>query len=104
VQSSVRVARREPRPRNELKGLAGRLEVKLRACSTALGDPVDSYLHVGTGALRLVLDEAWLRQQAAAARTRQQLEQLVSELSERIQLDYLQFSSSPGGLRCRGAA
>jgi len=71
------------------------LEVKLRSCSTALGDPVDSYLHVGTGALRLVLDGAQLRR-AAAARARQQLEQLVSELSGRIQLDYLQFPSTAG--------
>ena len=71
------------------------MEVKLRSCSTALGDPVDSYLHVGTGALKLVLDGAQLRR-AAAARARQQLEQLVSELSGRIQLDYLQFPSSAG--------
>ena len=72
------------------------MEVRLRACSTALGDPVDSYLLVGTGALRLVLDEAWLRQQAAAARTRQQLESLVRKLSESMQLDYAQFSSLAG--------
>ena len=72
------------------------MEVRLRACSTTLGDPVDSYLHVGTGVLRLVLDEAWLRQQAAAARTRQQLESLIRKLSESIQLDYAQFSSLAG--------
>ena len=95
MQSSVRVARDKPRPRDKLEGVAGRLEVKLRSCSTALGDLVDSYLHVGTGSFRLVLDEAQLRR-AAAARTRQQLEQLVYELSGRIQLDYLQFPSTAG--------
>ena len=96
MQSLVRVLRVGPRRRDVLEGLAGRLEVKLRACSRAQGDSVDSYLHVGTGALRLVIDEAWLRQRVPAAKSRQQLEQLVSELSEKIQLDYAQFSMVVG--------
>ena len=97
MQSLVRVARDKPRPRDKLEGLAGRLDVSLRACSRDLGDTVDSYLHVGTGALSLVVDEAWLRQRAAAAKARGQLERLVSELSGRIQLDYMQFASVGGG-------
>jgi len=96
VQSSVRVARGKPRPRDRFEGLAGRLEVRLRACSKELGDPVDSYLHVGTGALMLAIDEARLRQRAAAARSRRQLERLVSELSGELQLDYAQFSALAG--------
>jgi len=96
VQSLVRVARGKPRPRDRFEGLAGRLEVRLRACSKELGDLVDSYLHVGAGALRLVIDEARLWQRAAAARYRQQLERLVSELSGEIQLDYAQFSVLAG--------
>ena len=96
MQSSVRVQRDKPRLRDRLEGLSGRLEVRLRACSRGLGDPVDSYLHVGTGALRLVVDETWLRQRVATAATRQRLERLVSELSEGIQLDYAQFSLVAG--------
>lgn len=102
--SSVKVLRSEPRRRDQLEGLSGRLEIRLRACSTVLGDPLDSYLHVGTGALRLVVNENWLKMRAATARSRRQLEQLVSELSERIRLGYAQFASTAGKLVVPGSS
>lgn len=91
MSTSVRVFRSEPRPRDRPSDLAGRLTVRLRACSRSLGDRIDSHLHVGTGALRLVVDEDYLRRRAALAKGRHDLERLVQELSNTIQLDHEQF-------------
>ena len=89
--SKVRVLRQEPRSRDRVDGLAGRLHIRLRACSRSLGDPLDSYLHIGTGALRLIIDEEELRRRASLAKNRAELERLVREFSEKIQVDYEQF-------------
>jgi CRISPR/Cas system CSM-associated protein Csm3 (group 7 of RAMP superfamily) len=91
MQTSVSVLRNEPRSRDKLDGLTGRIHIRLRACSRSLGDLIDSYLHVGTGALRLVVDENELRRRATRAKNRREFEQLVQELKESIQLDYAQF-------------
>ena len=89
--SKVRVLRQEPRSRDRVDGLAGRLHIRLKACSRSLGDRLDSYLHIGTGALRLIIDEEELRRRASLAKNRADLERLVREFSEKIQVDYEQF-------------
>jgi len=96
AQGLVRVKRAQPRPRGRLDGLIGRLAIRIRACSEALGDPVSSYLHVGTGAPRLMIDEARLKQLSGSARSRNQLMKVVEELSQEIQLDYAYFASVKG--------
>ena len=88
---SVQVKRQKPRSRDKLDGLAGRIRIRLRACSRSLGDPLDSYLHVGTGFLRLIIDEEELRRRASLAKNRADLERLVREFNEKIQVDYEQF-------------
>jgi len=104
VQSLVRVKRAQPRPRDRLDGLVGRLAVRVRACSKALGDPVSSHLHVGTGALRLMTDEDRLKQLASSARSRNQLMKVVEGLSQEIQLDYADFASMKGAVVVPGGS
>ena len=94
--SKVRVLRQEPRSRDRVDGLAGRLHIRLRTCSRSLGDPLDSHLHVGTGFLRLIIDEEELRRRASLAKNRADLERLVREFSEKIQEDYAQFVMKAG--------
>jgi len=96
VQTSVRVKRAQPRPRDRLDGLIGRLTLRVRACSRRLGDPVDSYLHVGTGTLRLSIDEARFDQLVRAAGSRDQLQRVVEGLSQELQLEYADFASVKG--------
>ncbi len=96
--AEIQILRDEPRSRDRLDGLAGRIHIKLRTCSESLGDPVNSYLHVGTGFLRLSIDEEVLRRRAAQARNKAELERLVRELSEKIQVDYAQFVLTAGGV------
>jgi hypothetical protein len=100
----VKVRRAQPRPRDRLEGLVGRLAVRVRGCSRASGDPLDSYLHVGTGAPRLKVDEARLKRAASAARTRGQLMKVVEDLSHEIQLGYMDFASVRGGVVLPGAS
>ncbi len=94
--AEIQILRQDPRRRDRLDGLAGRIRIKLRTCSESLGDPVNSYLHVGSGFLRLVIDEEDLRRRASQARSRAELERLVRELSEKIQMDYAQFVLTAG--------
>ncbi|MEZ0345908.1 MAG: RAMP superfamily CRISPR-associated protein [Infirmifilum sp.] len=93
MQASLSVVRRRPRDRSRLEGLAGRLAVTIRSCSAKLGDPLDSYLHVGTEALRLSVDRSLLAQ-AARARTRRELEALVGKIKGTISLEHRQFSAT----------
>ena len=104
MQSSARVERRKPRDRGELRGLMGRVAVSIRACSRGLNDPVDSYLHVGSGVVRLVVDAEGLRRQVAAARDRRGLEKLVESLASTLQLDYAQFALVGGKLAIPGSS
>ena len=103
MSSLVRVVRGKPRHRGEIQELVGRIEVELRVCSRER-DGVDSYLHVGTGVLRLVLDVDLLKRGVATARTRQDLERLKQRLSETVQIDYAQFVSTRGRLVVPGSS
>ncbi len=91
MPTSVKVLRNKPRSRDRLDGLTGRLNIMLRTCSRSLGDPVDSYLHVGSGFLKLVIDEEELRRRASQARRRDELNRLVEDFSRRIEEDYSEF-------------
>jgi len=102
MQPSLKVVRRRPRDRSRLEGLAGRLRVSLRACSKKLGDDYDSYLHIGTGLLRVSLDRSLLAE-AERARGRD-LERLVERLAQTISIDYRQFSATRLGLVIPGSS
>ncbi len=91
MPTSVEVLRNKPRSRDRLDGLTGRLNIMLRTCSRSLGDPVDSYLHVGSGFRKLVIDEKELRRRASQARRRDELNRLVEDFSRRIEEDYSEF-------------
>ncbi|ABL78687.1 RAMP superfamily CRISPR-associated protein [Thermofilum pendens] len=93
--SAVRVARRAPRSRSVLEGLAGRLEVALVA---------DSYLHVGSGVQRVSVPVEEVRSSASRARTRRELEDLVARLSGKIELDYAQPVYAGGRLVVPGSS
>lgn len=104
MQSLVSVKRSQPRPRDRLDGLVGRLTIRLRSCSRAFGDPSDSYLHVGTGVLRLKVDETRLKRLTESAKTRSQLMKVVEDLSREIQLDYTEFTTVRGLVVVPGAS
>ncbi len=91
MSTSVKVHRSGPRSRERPDGLVGRLRIRLKTCSRSLNDPVDSYLHVGSGFLRLVIDEKELRRRASQARSRDELNRLVEDFSRRIKADYSGF-------------
>ncbi|WP_288104685.1 RAMP superfamily CRISPR-associated protein, partial [Thermofilum sp.] len=91
MQSLVSVVRGPPRDRGKVEGLAGRLFVTIRVSSRATGDGADSYLHVGSGLQRIVVDEEELRKRASGAKNRAELEKLVQELSGKIELDYAEL-------------
>ncbi|MEM4689062.1 MAG: RAMP superfamily CRISPR-associated protein [Thermofilaceae archaeon] len=97
MQPSLSVVRRKPKDRSRLEGLAGRLQLALRACSRRVGDEVDSYLYVGSGFLRLAIEERLLAK-ARQARVRRELEAVVAELSKAISLDHQPFSATARGL------
>ena len=91
MQSLVSVVRGPPRDRGKVEDLAGRLFVTIRVSSRASGDGADSYLHVGSGLQRIVVDEEELRKRASGAKSRAELEKLVQEFSSKIELDYAEL-------------
>jgi len=103
VQPSLKVARRRPRDRSKPSGLVGRLRVSLRTCSKGLGDDYDSYLHIGSGMVRVSFDRSLLAK-AARARGREDLERIVERLAETMSLDYGQFSATCLGLVVPGSS
>jgi hypothetical protein len=104
VLSLVRVRRERPRARDEVIDLVGRVEVALRTCSRRLGDPVDSYLHVGTGFLQLSVDLSELRNYLGRAKTRAELERALEEVEIKIVRDYSSFFTIGGKLVIPGSS
>lgn len=94
MQSLLRVKRDSPRPRDVIKDLAGRLRVSIRACSRNLGDPVDSYIHVGSGFIYLDVDLERFRSYVGRAKSRAELERVLGEADLRMVRDYAAFSEA----------
>ncbi|MCS7105589.1 MAG: RAMP superfamily CRISPR-associated protein [Thermofilaceae archaeon] len=103
MQTSLKVIKRRPKDRSRPEGLAGRLNIKLRSCSLKLGDPCDSYLHVGTETLRISFDKSLL-QYTTGAKGRRELEELVNKISKTISLEHKQFSATRVGLVIPGGS
>lgn len=95
MQLSLKVEKRRPRDRSRPEGLIGYLAVTLRSCSKKLGDPFDSYLHVGTGAFSISIDRSLLTRLAEIPCGR--FEEQVQRLGGVISLDYEQFSATRAG-------
>ncbi len=97
MQALVKVIRSSPRPRDRFEGISGVLNASIRTCSAAAGDPLDSYLHVGAGTLRLSMEKEYVEQLLTHAELRRDLERVVEDLESKISLDYSEFAGTREG-------
>jgi len=92
VQSLLKVVRGTPRPRDKIEHLSGRLSVKIRACSRSYGDPLDSYVYIGSGLPSVTKDLDGFVSYVRKTRSREDLQRALMELGQKIVMDYEAFS------------
>jgi len=91
VQNLLKVMRNTPRPRDKIEYLSGRLNVKIRSCSRSYGDPLDSYVYIGSGLPSIAVDLDEFISRVRKSKSRESLERILMESEQRIIKDYEAF-------------
>lgn len=102
MQTLVRVIKSPPRPRDKLEGICGALNVSIRVCSSTVGDSLNSYLHVGAGALRFSVEEEYVKK--LGIQSGKELEKALKDLSDKISMDYNRFAETMEGPTIPGSS
>lgn len=91
MQNLLKVIRNAPRPRDEIKYLSGRMNVEIRTCSRNYGDPVDSYLYIGSNLSFIIVNPEEFISSVRKAKSREELERVLREADLKIIKEYATF-------------
>ncbi len=97
---NVEVVRGKPRDRSSWGRLAGSISVSIQVCSRGLGDPFDSYLHVGSGNERLEVGGGLAREAVKPER----FTGLVKQMSGLVSKGEMDMTRAGGALVVPGSS